>query len=253
MKIGRIAILFGAGAVEFSWSPILRIIEPFCRYHPATDDVANTFFAGIVYQLRMATRNHDNKDYDELLGFYKSLKQSICQEIESSMKKNEIVIKSEFIETLNILKKHGTEYRAITTNWDAAADKYFEDNVIHLHGIFSDPHTLYLPTEIIDEEYRPEVQRENHLLSHGKALQALSEADTLLIYGLSLSPLDAELSNLLSECLNGEKISYILFIDPDFDKVIKRMQFYIQKTNPNVKMIGVSPGEIHKLDKLLSL
>jgi hypothetical protein len=57
MKLGRIAILFGAGAAKSSWNPIIRVVEPYCRFHPATDDVANTFFASIVYQLRMTVRS----------------------------------------------------------------------------------------------------------------------------------------------------------------------------------------------------
>jgi hypothetical protein len=163
----------------------------------------------------------------------------------------EITIRDSFINVVNLLKNYATDYIAITTNWDTVVDKVFEDNVIHLHGIFLNPLTLYLPTEIVYEPYRSKNQRKSHLTSHLKALYALSEADSLLIYGLSLSPLDAELSNILYECLNGEKIKYIIIVDPCYELVIKRMQLHIQKPNSTAKLFGVYPEKLHEL--LLSL
>lgn len=257
MKLGKTAILFGTGAVEYSWNPILKAVTPFCKWPKAkpeaTIDAANSFFALIVYLLRMAAKTPSKKDLDKLLEAYKKFKLSMCKEISCSMKANEILIRTEFIEMMKLLKKYSTEYRAFTTNWDTVIDGIFENDVIHLHGIFSDPNALYFPTEIIDEPYRSSEECENYLVSHGIALASLAEADSLVIYGLSLSPLDAELSTLLIECLNGKNIRYIFIVDPDHDNVLKRMQFYIQTPNSAAKMYGVPPNSINQIEEQILL
>ena len=251
MKLGKTAIICGTGAVEHSWIPILNVVRPFCKFHPPTIDSANSFFATIVYHLRTAAQINDEDALKTLLSFYSEVKASLSKEIGNSLAKSEITIRGEFIELTQLISRFASSYYSVTTNWDTAIDELFEETT-HLHGVYSNPNALYLPTETIREPYRPDDEHDLFIDSHIAVGKAMIEAESLFIFGLAYSPLDAELSAVFSECFNGPCIQNIIVIDPDYDAVIKRLQFTFRAPNNNANLIGVHPAGICKLEKLLS-
>jgi len=67
---------------------------------------------------------------------------------------------------MTVISRHflsGHHIYAITTNWDRGLDRYFDhgpnslaEPVLHLHGHEDRASSLYLPTEMTLETYRPE-------------------------------------------------------------------------------------------------
>ena len=114
----------------------------------------------------------------------------------------------------------------VSTNWDTVVDDALKNHPIlrhyirtenfctHLHGSFHDPDTIYLPTEVVNEKYRTKEQNLHMWNIHKDTLHNLKSSDSFIIYGLSLSPLDAELCQILGASISiNENLEIIKIID----------------------------------------
>ena len=103
------------------------------------------------------------------------------------------------------------EVSIITTNWDCAIDDFADLHgykYLHLHGDRKKPERILLPSELEEEDYRQNSDRQ-HLV---KFFDYFKRIDRLIFYGISLSPLDAELGILIGEGFEKKSFSKKLVI-----------------------------------------
>lgn len=234
-----LALFIGAGAVKNSWTPVLRAIQPQYLKRQISPEVANGALARLIYLLRWSSSFGEDKDkygFQDYKAILDSTKEQIAKEIVVSIEKKEITIQDEFNTIItNIVSKKFEKLMIVSTNWDTVFEDSFNElpiikqifekkiMAVHLHGIYSDPTTLYLPTEVVDEPYRS--KEEESIL--GKmfitVMDEIEKANIIILYGLSLSPLDAELTQLLSTTINNDNLKSVIIIDPEHRKVADKI------------------------------
>ena len=114
----------------------------------------------------------------------------------------------------------------------------------HLHGSVLNPKTLYLPSEIAKEPYRSKEDSLQLLKNHSSVLHAVSECNRTILYGISLDPLDAELSQILSLGWDSMNTKEIVVINPDYKKVTKRVKLLLNDENRNIKVSAFMPDDL---------
>jgi hypothetical protein len=214
----------GTGAIEGAWPPVMAAIEeaaPGIKLN-GNEKVANAWFAHRVYELRQwAALAHvsaaeltarqgeplkpgEHRDYLERarVGLDKArqrdgeLKSLIAKHVHAALQRKSIYVRPSF---LSAFQRHagGTpdSVAVLTTNWDLTLEQQLpkEMEILHLHGTTIDTSTLYLPTEMGDEPYRTPDERVSFFQNSYK-WQHIAGAKRVIIYGLSMSPLDPELS-----------------------------------------------------------
>jgi hypothetical protein len=200
MGIERFVVMAGAGAVENSWKPVRRALLKTYDYVPESEE--SLAFANIVFGLRwlhqVKTKGPKFETFkEERKAAYDQLKRNIALEIEASTRVGEIRLRADFEAIRERFLGGVMESTFVTTNWDDTLQPHAE-RVIHLHGSVQDAATLYLPSEGIEEPYRGEDR--TYLADAARdVISAIEAADTVLVWGLSLSPLDAELGVVLAE------------------------------------------------------
>ncbi|MBK8785314.1 MAG: hypothetical protein IPN43_02185 [Chitinophagaceae bacterium] len=249
----KIAIIVGAGAVENAWNPILQIFNPMMQ-GGVDSDTANCIFARMIYLLRVYSDLSDEKSVENLknqIGIVQDLKILISELIQVSQTAGILKPRKEFkgIFTKFILADKNNLFGLVSTNWDTVIDKYADELVkkfyvdldsitcFHIHGSIDDPHHLYLPSEISREKYRSTEDNDKHGYNHYATLKFLKEAHQIILYGLSLDPLDAELSQILNSAFTtSTNLREVVVINPDFKKVRNRIKSLLfPKTHLTVK------------------
>ena len=78
------------------------------------------------------------------------------------------------------------------------------------------------------ENYRSDAENDKLGYSHFATYHFLSEANSIILYGISLDPLDAELGLLLNGAFSQSKtISEIIVINPCCQKIRKRVKILL--------------------------
>jgi hypothetical protein len=114
----------------------------------------------------------------------------------------------------------------------------------HIHGSVEFPEHLYLPSETTQENYRSNAENKDFGLNHFKTIQFLEQANQILIYGLSLDPLDAELSQVLSGIgLAHNDLIEIIIVNPDYERIKNRVKVLLYP-RMNIKIRCFSPEEL---------
>lgn len=95
----------------------------------------------------------------------------------------------------------------VSTNWDmvidAEADLWVKEKypdiesakVFHIHGSITEHQHLYVPSETSMENYRSDAENHKIGLAHAATHHFLAEANVIILYGISLDPLDTESSS----------------------------------------------------------
>ncbi|MCW7475579.1 AbiH family protein [Leptospira levettii] len=235
----KIAMITGAGSEPDSWLPVERALKKNYDNIPSCD--LNLPFANLIYQLRWLKKyssifnNFKNPKrafklknlLEKRLNLYDNLKKDICEEIQESCLNQELKLNN-FLDV--IIKDHlGNNSIVLTTNWDKLLEKKLGAYIHHIHGSIDNFDSLYLPTEVIEENYRkPHFQRN----ITGQTMHLLENIDKLIIYGLSLSPLDIELSFILSDTFTEDSpLKEINIFDKknNIDIVEQRLKFILKK------------------------
>jgi hypothetical protein len=140
----------------------------------------------------------------------------------------------------------GDTFAFLTTNWDLLLEqsgKVAKESVFHLHGSVDDRRTMYLPTEISPENYRDDEQRKAMAGSLATMWLAVRDAGQIVVYGLSLSPMDAELAHLLSLGLEEHPKPLpltVINLAGDMDRVINRISMLCPAASePTFKRVEV--------------
>ncbi|EJL63952.1 hypothetical protein [Flavobacterium sp. CF136] len=260
MERNKIVIIVGAGAVENAWVPIVNAIKVVTNQNVDIDG-ANCFFARLIYLLRFYSKI-PHADAESYLKISKenttTLKNGICEEIKIAQSNGILKPRPEF---RKILKKFAfndsrNSVGMISTNWDTVVDDDLDDllktinsdgqtlKCFHIHGSIEFPEHLYLPSETTQENYRSDIENKKFGLNHAMTIQFLEQANQILIYGLSLDPLDAELSQVLGGAgFPNNQLQEIIIVNPDYEKIKNRIKILMFPRN-NIKIRCFSPEDL---------
>jgi hypothetical protein len=232
----NVMFLTGSGAVKGSWAPVFAALA---RCAPsgaklAEYDAANTLMATAVHAARFGHRFNAEKPerQRELLGPRNAIRDEIVAELRSAS----LEPQPEFGDVWRAFIPRGACVHVATTNWDDAIDRWlgtktgWSGDVLHVHGAAasggSGTGEIYLPSETCFEPYFTDETTKRLLASLHQYQGALKAADRLVIYGLALSPLDAELCLWLSQSLDETlgKVRQVFVVNTDPNPVIRRLR-----------------------------
>ncbi|MCC8363619.1 hypothetical protein LK996_11120 [Lysobacter sp. A6] len=248
-----VALIVGAGAVQNAWAPVLRAVQPYYDF-PLNGDGVNSFLARLVYLLRWFASIGDTNELTKHKTFLAEVRQRICDELRDAEERGELSVRSSFESVVErFVVDRSNTFLLINTNWDEVVDKallrILHDRFLvtlrplHVHGSIAHQHMLYLPTEVTREPYRtPEEDKEIGTI-HGSIMRGLEGVTHVVVYGLSLSPLDAELCQTLASGWNNATLRQIDVIVPDHDLVANRVNMLL---NPKrtVAVTGYHPDQL---------
>lgn len=253
-ELPKIGFIVGAGSVENAWDPILKIFKE--GFKKSIDrDQANCWLARQIYLLRWFNSRlgpSDEKEFKAALKRYEATRVAIADQIRASQ--STLRPQKEFQAVVDqFVFCEPCEFYFVTTNWDNTIDRHLKErltelqgkepevfDVIHIHGSADKPEELYLPSEVADEPYRTVKEGNRIAIIHREAMDALGKVDRLVIYGLSLDPLDAELSQIFSSAIHDSKVQKIDVIDPEHQKVARRLQMLLPDQS-EIQIIGYHP------------
>jgi hypothetical protein len=230
---GRMKVVFlaGSGAVKNSWGPVLAALARCTRpgAELAKHQAANTLMAAAVHAARFGfIHNKDNREAQNVLvGPRDQIRREIVAELENAG----LEVQPEFGDVWRAFVPSGAGVHVATTNWDEAIDRWLKTNaawtghVWHIHGVAGGGE-IYLPSETSFEPYFSEDIKQSLWRSLNRFQEALKAADRLVIYGLALSPLDAELCLWLSQSLDVTlgHVREVFVVDNDASAVISRLR-----------------------------
>ncbi len=208
----------------------------------------------MIYNLRHSATSDDPNIKGGLqnkLSDFSEFKLRISKAIYTYELKRKIYPRREFFLFLDkFIFQEGIEFISISTNWDTVIDKAInyehpgKYETFHLHGIITNPDMLYLPSEVAMEPYRSEQDRKTILEYHASFMHAITESHSVILYGLSLDPLDAELSEILSYGLDSSNIKEIIIINPDHERISKRVKLLLASWIRKVNVFAYLPDEL---------
>ena len=198
----KVVLLVGCGAVKEAWAPVCRALKrDVSRDMPMWPDLANQEMARVVHLLRFFGPNGKVKqsaDFDSLREAHAQLRKAICEELQSA----HLEPQRELDHVVAAFVPLAADFVVLNANWDDAVDKrvkrlHGRTRVKHIHGTMEDSNTLYLPTEISVDAFRSDAEKRALSIESRDAIRELEDATQVVVYGLSLSPLDAELCNII--------------------------------------------------------
>lgn len=241
-KKNNIVIIFGAGAVENSWTPVLKAFKKVMDLDVDTDG-ANTLFASFIYLLRFYSKIPVEQARIHLKGQIENtniLKDAICDEVKYAQKQSILKPRKEFREILQkfVFNDFNNKICLISTNWDTVIDNDVEDfskqikiekpKCIHIHGSVEYAKHMYLPSETTQENYRSDQENKNFGRNHFITMNILEHVNQIILYGISLDPLDAELcQNLNGMFARNVGLKEIIIINPECKKIKSRVSALI--------------------------
>ena len=251
-KNKSIALFVGAGSVINAWNPIIRALQPDHFTDVLSMEGATSGLARLVYLMRWFSLNPGDA-LETTTQIMKLTKNRICEELKAAQEKNELLAREEFHNIIDIVaSSECTRFLLVSTNWDTIIEDTINSskklkvfgkkiNAAHIHGEYTDSRNLYLPSEIVEEPYRTREEREYLGKMHSSVMQSLFDAKIMIIYGLSISPLDAELSQIIGSALNSPKLKSVKIIDPNHKGVAERINLLVQYPNTKIIVEGLNP------------
>lgn len=249
----KIAIIVGAGAVENAWTPVTEAFK-LAWQHEVDIDGANFLFAKHIYLLRTYSKFKDAlsvKNLKDEIELVNTLKELICLKIKQAQKEGIIKPRKEFVKILDkfVFSDMSNMFGLISTNWESVIDDKADEIVrimyddiesskcFHIHGSIDTPNKLYLPSEISLENYRSDEENKEIGTNHYVTIDFFKQANQIIFYGISLDPLDAELSQILNAALNTSSVlKEIIIINPEYSKIKKRVELAIHpKTDVKIR------------------
>lgn len=197
----------GTGAVENAWVPVTRALQEIAPNLPFTNaDLANFWMAKLVALRRSAKAvsaklrdNHNHLSYVEPA--HQELRKAICTHLKHAQESGEIILRKSFRDTFRN-SKWGEQKRILTTNWDQLIENSGLTQVEHIHGTISDWTTLYLPSEYAFDSAHEDSTQQQMFIAQDLAIRELWNTRKVCLFGLSLDPLDAELSLIIESGLH---------------------------------------------------
>jgi hypothetical protein len=255
----KVALIIGAGTVENSWQPIINALKPDYNFEFDSDS-ANSFLALTVYQLRFLALSKDPSAKERLIVVLRDFNQTkleISKQLALFQRERKMSPRKEYFSILDkyIFQKN-IEFVQITTNWDTviddAANYYGHGNepansriqTFHLHGIYTSPSEMYLPSEIANEPYRSEQHDLSMMKNHTAVVRAVEQCSRVILYGISLDPLDAELTHTLALGWNSPNLRELIIINPDHKKVANRAKLLLDDYKFKIDIFAYVPENL---------
>jgi hypothetical protein len=258
-KKQSVALIVGAGAVQNAWEPIIRALQPLYFKNKLTIHGATSVLTRLVYVLRFFSDNQSDDAFKTSKQLLKSAKERICEEIKISQQNAEITVWKEFYNLINqIILSDFKQFMVVSTNWDTVIEDAINCTAlprlvgnrkiaaIHIHGEYKESQNIYLPSESTEEPYRTKEERQYFGKRHVIALRALDKAHTIILYGLSISPLDAELGQILGACLERQNIKRVLIVDLCPEAVAERVNLLLNYSK-DISVHGYHPSDLTTL------
>lgn len=140
--------------------------------------------------------------------------------------------------------------KVINMNWDTVVDNALnvhynsKVDVIHLHGdIYNGK--LYFPSEIVREKYREEEDIEEFGELHRRTITSIEGSKRIILYGVSLDPLDAELLTTIWAGIKGElKDVIVVSQERDLKTIVNRVKLVLPKKS-NVEVLAYDPKDLY--------
>ena len=254
MKPSATIVFIGTGAVQGSWDPVIRAMQGAGFPDVVTPGGANFAMARLIYIGRELWRNGEGRRARKLRKKFraklKELKHSIAAALKAASEAREISVREEFARVLEVVFCDAERAAVVTTNWDRTVEQEvarLQPNIgfRYLHGRCEAPEGLYLPTEVVTEPYRKEGAR--RLLRHRRAevVCGMQQVSKVVLYGLALSPLDAELGQVLASAMNGSNVQRIQIVDPDYASIAERVAGLTDAANARrVEIVGGPPDQL---------
>lgn len=251
--------IVGAGAVESGWQPILDALQPYHDF-PLTPDGANAFLARVVYLLRYWSAHKSPLAADELKRHKKFLieiRNAVSRSLKKAEAKGNLRVRPEFAEIVHKrVLYQSSGIMLVTTNWDnvvgAALKKLlntpkikFNPIPLHIHGSARTPNVMYLPTEITQEPYRTHDEEKKIGEMHSAIWRGMENCHRAVVYGLSISPLDAELAQILACGWSNPVLNEIEVIAPDHEVISHRVNLLLDRKR-DVVVKGYNPSDLNR-------
>jgi hypothetical protein len=231
----------GTGANVNGWKPVLDAINELSPDLDLGHDIenANTYFARHVYHRKFVARYRDVLHLapsleDRLKQHDLHLKRAISGRLIAASEAGEMRLRSEFLSLLRDNDWGPSVF--VTANWDLLLERNGipAESVVHVHGDVTRPGLLFLPTEITGELHHSadEVRAMRDAIE--RTWGCVAAARKLVLYGLSLSPLDAELGHLISMGLSEHGAApcdvYVYNVEQEVGRVQRRAQMFLEKS-----------------------
>ena len=242
MLNNKIAMQVGAGAVENAWEPVLNCFKEI-NGDETDSDTANFLFAKSICAMRLYSKSPKGaKQLQEEQETVSMIKDIICDSLKLAQKKGVLKPRKEFTALLDkfVLSNPNNLFGFVSTNWDTVIDteadrwvkeKYLDiesAKVFHIHGSIEEHEHIYLPSETSVENYRSDDENDKIGYAHFATYELLKEANVIILYGLSLDPLDAELSLLLNGTFASSKtLREVIIVNPNYKVVRKRVKILL--------------------------
>jgi hypothetical protein len=195
--------LVGTGAEQNAWPPVteaIKAIFPDAQKDKSDGGWENFVMAKLVavHRAQEASKKF-NEGHGETQGRANLdlLRQEIATRLRKAVASKDLCPRPKFLEVAKDLEWGSRVF--LTTNWDLSIEGALPNaDVRHIHGSVADPATLYLPSDYAFDASHPEETRKSMLLALDGCIETFWEATTVVIYGLSLDPLDGELAAICS-------------------------------------------------------
>lgn len=245
-------IIAGAGAIENAWKPILTALRDQHRCE-LTPDGANLFLARMVYLLRwwaLSPGDFAKSQFEAHMAYVSELKERIASEIRNSQANGEIRHRDTLRPLFEkFIEPYSPAFGLISTNWDSVIpdaikevlDSDFDLQVhpLHVHGTAEKAATMYLPSEVTKEPYRTTAEDYEIGVNHSTMIAKLENVGRVILYGLSVDPLDAELAQTLAAGWSNPNLTEIFIVDPQHKIVGHRVNLLLDPRR-TVKVWGVN-------------
>lgn len=190
--------LVGTGAVEGAWDPVLQAI---CdvdadAFGCTKSDLANFYMAKLVAVFRAirASEAHGRPLTSPIPDQLRRLKMRISTRLKEATSSQALRLRPFFQEVVAD-PEWGSSKVFVTTNWDELIEHAFPNATVHhVHGSITDPDSLFLPSDFAFDCAHSSDVRNKMLIAQRDCIEGLWNTRTVVIYGLSLDPLDSELA-----------------------------------------------------------
>jgi hypothetical protein len=205
--------------------------------------MANAFLSRLVYLLRWFNSGRQiGESAARAREYHFDVYSSVCAAIRSELvaaeETGEISVRPEFSAVMDQLVVPGLgQLMLVNLNWDTVVDLVVQShlsrthignqNSLHVHGCASQGDALYLPSELTQEPYRSVDEDAAIGTLHGQIMWSLEKAERVVLYGLSLDPLDAELAQILASGWDNPSLKEIHIVNPDHELVVGRVRLLL--------------------------
>jgi hypothetical protein len=261
MPTHKTLAIVGAGALIEAWAPVIEGMRA-NGDEVRTASAANFALARIVYVGRqLESYSNSVPEWDahklEFRANLKRLKEAVAWSLQRAQATGRLLARAELPTVVRkLVIEESDEAAIVTTNWDSVIEEAVRRidaglSTFYLHGSTKAPGSIYLPSEIAEEPYRTDGEKAQLVAIRRDLVRAITSATRLVLYGISVSPLDAELGQLLASGMHGSAIQEVHIVNPHFEDVCERLVTLVDDESPNIKVFGCHPSRLGEAERLL--